>query len=107
MRRQLSESQRYSLEKGEISVSKMADKLGLTLNQIYHVIYRDGIKIPKVWFNHFKMPESSINRAIEIHKMRESGFLIKEIAAKYGISQGRTSEILKGYTRIIKYRGNV
>lgn len=107
LRRTLSTGQKKELESGKVSVSKLAKRLNLTLNQIWHIVYRDKIAIPKIWYTHFKMLDSSVKRCVEMKLLRDSGLLIKEIAFNYGLSQRRTSEIIASYPRILKYRSEL
>lgn len=93
-RKNLLKSQIQNLETGKISVREISKKLNWTLNQTYWVIKRDNIVVPKIWYEHIKISEGSLLRFLEMRKLRKEGWLVKQIAIKFGISSSRVSEIL-------------
>jgi hypothetical protein len=92
------------LEGGKISVSGLTEELGWTTNQIWNVIKRDGIRVPKIWYGGIKISGESIERFKEMSLLRKEGWLVKQIAIKYKLSDSRVSEIL-GKEEYLKCKG--
>lgn len=89
----LSENNIKILELGEISVSKLASELTISLNSMWHKVYKQNVKIPKIWYTSIKISPESIKRFKKM-KFLKSKMSYKKIGNLYGISGERVREIL-------------
>lgn len=81
----LEQSDIHDLENGKISVKQLSEKLGITLNALYHKIHKQGIKL-KPAFRQSRIQERSILRFERMIRFREQGLSYRQIALKYRLT---------------------